>query len=86
MKLFGENMEIGYIGITFFVLLVLFIFFLFFKKKVKNPQKFSNLSLLGIALVVTSMFYNEGDHYIGYAMMGLGIIVTVIAALKAKKE
>ena len=79
-------MEIGYIGITFFVLLLIFIFFLFFKKKVKNPQKFSNLSLLGIALVVTSMFYSESDHYIGYALMGAGIVVTVIAALKEKKE
>lgn len=79
-------MKIGYIGITFFILILLFVFFLFFKKKIRSPQKFSNLSLLGIALVVVSMLFNEGNRYIGYAIMSAGIVITVIAAIRAKKE
>lgn len=79
-------MEIGYRGIAFFTLILIFIFSLSFKKKVKNPQKFSNLSVLGIAFVVISMFFSEGNRYIGYTMMGAGILVTLIAAIRAQKE
>jgi len=79
-------MEIGYIGITFFVLLLVFAFYLVFKKKARDQKEFSNLGLLGIALVVVSMFFNEISQPIGYVIMGSGVIVAVIGAFEEKKE
>lgn len=79
-------MENLYKIIVFIVIVLLFVFFLVFRKKFPRNKRFSNLELLGLMLVIVSMFFSDTNRYLGYGIMGAGIIVAVYAAISESKR
>ena len=79
-------MENIYKIIVFVVIVLLFIFFLIFRKKFPRNKRFTNIELLGLMLVIVSMFFSDANRYLGYGIMGAGIIIAVYAAIRESKR
>ncbi len=79
-------MENIYKIIVFAVIILLLIFFFVFRKKYPRNKRFTNYELLGIMLVIVSMFFSDANRYLGYGIMGAGIIIAVYAAVRENRR
>ena len=76
-------MEPLWISISIIALIV--IMALLFISRGKQRPKPSNLAMLGMSLVVLGIIFGD-DRLIGYSFMGVGILLSVVDALRNRKK
>ena len=75
-------MEPLWIAISIIALVVIVVLLLIARgKQYKKP---SNLAILGMSLVVLGIIFGD-DRLIGYSLIGVGVLLSVIDALRNRK-
>jgi len=76
-------MEPLWIAISIIALVVIVVLLLIARgKQYKKP---SNLAILGMSLVVLGIIFGD-DRLIGYSLIGVGVLLSVIDALRNRKQ
>jgi len=76
-------MEPVWITISIIALVLLVVFLL--RGRGKQYKKPSNLAVLGMSLVVLGIIFGD-DRLIGYSFMGVGVLLSVIDAIRNSKQ
>ena len=76
-------MEPVWIAISIIALVVIVVLLLIARGK--QYRKPSNLAILGMSLVVLGIIFGD-DRLIGYSFIGVGVILSVIDAIRNKKQ
>jgi hypothetical protein len=74
-------MALLYIGISIAVLIMVVVLLLISREKGKQLRKPSSLVTLGMSLVVLGIIFGD-DRWIGYSLIGLGVIISVIEGFR----
>jgi hypothetical protein len=82
----GITMENIYIVISIVTLALIAIFALATRAKGKQPRRFSKLATLGMYSVVLGILFGNGELWIGYSFMGVGVILAVIDLIRNLKK
>ena len=76
-------MEPLWIAISIIALVVIVVLLLIARgKQYKKP---SNLAILGMSLVVLGIIFGD-DRLIGYSLTGVGVLLSVIDAIRNRKQ
>jgi len=76
-------MEPLWIAISIIALVVIVVLLLIARgKQYKKP---SNLAILGMSLVVLGIIFGD-DRLIGYSLIGVGVLLSVIDAIRNRKQ
>ena len=78
-------MELLWIAISIIALIVIVVLLLIARGKGTQYPKPSNLSILGMSLVVLGIIFGD-DRLIGYSFIGVGIILSVVDAIRSRKN
>ena len=76
-------MEAMWIAISIIALVVIVVFLLIARGK--EYHKPSNLAILGMSLVVLGIIFGD-DRLIGYSFIGVGVLLSVIDAIRHRKQ
>ena len=76
-------MEPVWIAIAIIALVVIVVLLLIARGR--QYQQPSNLAILGMSLVVLGIIFGD-DRLIGYSFIGVGVILSVIDAIRNKKQ
>jgi len=76
-------MEPVWISISIIALVVIVVLLLIARGK--QYRKPSNLAILGMSLVVLGIIFGD-DRLIGYSFIGVGVILSVIDAIRNRKQ
>jgi hypothetical protein len=76
-------MEPVWIAISIIALVVIVVLLLIGRGK--QYRKPSNLAILGMSLVVLGIIFGD-DRLIGYSLIGVGVLLSVIDALRSRKQ
>ncbi|MFC2010088.1 hypothetical protein ACFLUL_00715 [Chloroflexota bacterium] len=77
-------MEYLYIGITALIIIVLFLLFL--RNREKQPRKLSNLTTLGMTLVVLGIIFIDAGRLISYSFFGVAVLLSIIDIIRIHKN
>ena len=78
-------MEPVWIAIAIIALVVIMVLLLISRRKGKQLLNPSNLLVLGMSLVVLGIIFGD-DRLIGYSFIGVGILLSVIDAIRNRKQ
>ena len=78
-------MEPVWIAISIIALVVIVVFLLISRRKGKQLLNPSNLLILGISLVVLGIIFGD-ERIIGYSFIGVGVLLSVIDAIRNRKQ
>jgi hypothetical protein len=78
-------MEPVWIAISIIALVVIMVFLLISRRKEKQILNPSNLLILGMSLVVLGIIFGD-DRIIGYSFIGVGVLLSVIDAIRNRKQ
>ena len=78
-------MEAMWIAISIIALVVIVVLLLIARRKGKQLLKPSNLLILGMSLVVLGIIFGD-DRLIGYSFIGVGVLLSVIDAIRNRKQ
>jgi len=73
-----------YILISIIVLAILAIF-VFYMRKSNKPKPLTNLTKLAFLLIFLGIIFGD-SRYIGYSLMGAGVLIAVIDIIKKFKK
>jgi hypothetical protein len=76
-------MELVWIAISIAALVVIVVLLLIGRGK--QYHKPSNLAILGMSLVVLGIIFGD-DRLIGYSFIGIGVLLSVIDAIRNRKQ
>jgi asparagine N-glycosylation enzyme membrane subunit Stt3 len=76
-------MEPVWIAISIIALVVIVVLLLIAREK--QYKKPSNLAVLGMSLVVLGIIFGD-DRLIGYSFIGVGVFLSVIDAIRNRKQ
>ena len=79
----GVVLEPVWIAVSIIALVVIAVLLL--RGRGKQYKKPSNLAVLGISLVVLGITFGD-DRLIGYSFMGAGVLLSVIDAIRNRKQ
>lgn len=79
-------MNAVYIGIASVALVLIAVFYFFIRKNHKQAQKPSLLALLGMIFVIVSIFFSDMNRLVGYAFIGVGVLLAVIDLIRTEKQ
>jgi hypothetical protein len=77
-------MEPLWIAISIVALVVIMVLLLISRRKGKQLLNPSNLLILGMSLVVLGIIFGD-DRLIGYSFMGVGVLLSVIDAIRNRR-
>ena len=75
----------GTLWIVISVVALIVIVALFIMARGNQGTKPSNLSIIGMSLVVLGIIFGD-DRLIGYSFIGVGVLVSVIDAVRNRKK
>ena len=78
-------MEPVWIAISIVALVVIMVLLLISRRKRKQILNPSNLLILAMSLVVLGIIFG-GERIVGYSFMGVGILLSVIDAIRNRKQ
>jgi hypothetical protein len=78
-------MEPLWIAISIIALVVIMVLLLISRRKGKQILNPSNLLILGMSLVVLGIIFGD-DRIIGYSFIGVGVLLSVIDAIRNRKQ
>ena len=78
-------MEPVWIAISIIALVVIMVLLLISRRKGKQLLNPSNLLILGMSLVVLGIIFGD-DRLIGYSFIGVGVLLSVIDAIRNRKQ
>jgi len=78
-------MEPVWIAISIIALVVIMVLLLISRRKGKQLLNPSNLLILGMSFVVLGIIFGD-DRLIGYSFIGVGVLLTVIDAIRNRKQ
>ena len=78
-------MEPLWIAISIIALVVIMVLLLISRRKRNKILNPSNLLILGISLVVLGIIFGD-DRLIGYSLIGVGVLLSVIDAIRNRKQ
>jgi hypothetical protein len=78
-------MEPVWIAISIIALVVIMVLLLISRRKGKQILNPSNLLILGMSLVVLGIIFGD-DRIIGYSFIGVGVLLSVIDAIRNRKQ
>jgi hypothetical protein len=78
-------MEPVWIAISISALVVIVVLLLISRRKGKQLLNPSNLLILGMSLVVLGIIFGD-DRIIGYSFIGVGVLLSVIDAIRNRKQ
>jgi hypothetical protein len=78
-------MEPVWIAISISALVVIMVLLLISRRKGKQLLNPSNLLILGMSLVVLGIIFGD-DRIIGYSFIGVGVLLSVIDAIRNRKQ
>jgi len=78
-------MEPVWIAISIIALVVIMVLLLISRRKGKQLLNPSNLLVLGMSLVVLGIIFGD-DRLIGYSFIGVGVLLSVIDAIRNRKQ
>lgn len=82
----GMTMENIYVLISIVTLVIIAIFALVTRQKAKQPRRISKLATLGMYMVILGILFGNGELWIGYSFMGLGVILAIIDLIRNLKN
>jgi len=82
----GMTMKNIYIVVSIVVLGLIAIFSLVSRAKGKQPRRISKLAALGMYMVILGILFGNGELWIGYSFMGVGVILAVIDLVRNLKN
>jgi len=78
-------MEPVWIAISIIALVVIMVLLLISRRKEKQLLNPSNLLILGMSFVVLGIIFGD-DRLIGYSFIGVGVLLSVIDAIRNRKQ
>ena len=78
-------MEPVWIAISIIALVVIMVLLLISRRKRKQILNPSNLLILAMSLVVLGIIFG-GERIVGYSFMGVGILLSVIDAIRNRRQ
>ena len=78
-------MEPVWIAIAISALVVIMVLLLISRRKKKQILNPSNLLILGMSCVVLGIIFGD-DSVIGYSFIGVGVLLSVIDAIRNRKQ
>jgi hypothetical protein len=78
-------MEPVWIAISIIALVVIVVLLLISRRKGKQILNPSNLLILGMSFVVLGIIFGD-DRLIGYSFIGVGVLLSVIDAIRNRKQ
>jgi len=78
-------MEPVWIAISIIALVVIMVLLLISRRKGKQLLNPSNLLILGMSFVVLGIIFGD-ERLIGYSFIGVGVLLSVIDAIRNRKE
>jgi asparagine N-glycosylation enzyme membrane subunit Stt3 len=78
-------MEPLWIAISIAALVVIMVLLLISRRKGKQLLNPSNLLVLGMSCVVLGIIFGD-DRIIGYSFIGVGVLLSVIDAIRNRKQ
>jgi hypothetical protein len=78
-------MEPLWIAISIIALVVIVVFLLISRRKGNQLLNPSNLLILGMSFVVLGIIFGD-DRLIGYSFIGIGVLLSVIDAIRNRKQ
>jgi len=78
-------METVWIAISIIALVVIVVLLLISRRKGKQLLNPSNLFILGMSCVVLGIIFVD-DRLIGYSFIGVGVLLSVIDAIRNRKQ
>jgi len=78
-------MEPVWIAISIIALVVIVVLLLISRLKEKQLLNPSNLLILGMSCVVLGIIFGD-DRLIGYSFIGVGVLLSVIDAIRNRKQ
>jgi hypothetical protein len=78
-------MEPVWIAISIAALIVIMVLLLISRRKGKQLLNPSNLLVLGMSLVVLGIIFGD-DRIIGYSFIGVGVLLSLIDAIRNRKQ
>jgi hypothetical protein len=78
-------MELVWIAISIAALVVIVVLLLISRRKEKQLLNPSNLLILGMSCVVLGIIFGD-DRLIGYSFIGVGVLLSVIDAIRNRKQ
>ena len=78
-------MEPVWIAISIVALVVIMVLLLISRRKEKQLLNPSNLLILGMSFVVLGIIFGD-DRVIGYSFIGVGVLLSVIDAIRNRKQ
>ena len=78
-------MEPVWIAISIIALVVIMVLLLISRRKGKQFLNPSNLLILGMSFVVLGIIFGD-DRLIGYSFIGVGVLLSVIDAIRNRKQ
>jgi len=78
-------MEPVWIAISIIALVVIMVLLLISRRKGKQLLNPSNLLVLGMSFVVLGIIFGD-ERLIGYSFIGVGVLLSVIDAIRNRKQ
>ena len=78
-------MEPVWIAISIIALVVIMVLLLISRRKEKQLLNPSNLLILGMSFVVLGIIFGD-ERLIGYSFIGVGVLLSVIDAIRNRKQ
>ncbi len=78
-------MEPLWIAISIIALVVIVVLLLISRRKGKQLLNPSNLLILGMSFVVLGIIFGD-ERVIGYSFIGIGVLLSVIDAIRNRKQ
>jgi len=78
-------MEPVWIAISIIALVVIVVLLLISRRKGKQLLNPSNLLILGMSFVVLGIIFGD-ERVIGYSFIGVGVLLSVIDAIRNRKQ
>jgi hypothetical protein len=78
-------MEPLWIAISIIALVVIMVLLLISRRKRKQILNPSNLLVLGMSFVVLGIIFGD-ERVIGYSFIGIGVLLSVIDAIRNRKQ
>jgi len=78
-------MEPVWITISIIALVVIMVLLLISRRKEKQLLNPSNLLILGMSFVVLGIIFGD-ERLIGYSFIGVGVLLSVIDAIRNRKQ
>jgi uncharacterized membrane protein len=85
LKRRGTVMELLWVAISIIALIVVVVLLIITRRSEKQYPKPSNLMILGMSLVVLGIIFGD-DRLIGYSFIGVGVLLSVVDAIRNRRK